>query len=196
MTELFVVASLLAVTGAVMLLLRLRRADAALDTAVAEWPTGDPTRRYLLESLRKTLDDDLLASADYQGWSDLTVECREQHDNCRHVDDLLRALSKDAAQDDLRSLETQTKRLYQLQASLNLSDARVAPMLDSQAERFRSLRFMDHVIQRVERVPSNAHLDRATMRPLTPGTRVRQPLGFILRGSDDRVLVKAKVNCR
>ena len=190
-----VLASLLQLALALIslsLLLRLWAAGRNLRMRTTA-PLGLP--RNTACALRDHLDEILLSSADRRGLAFLTVPARELHDPYRTVDELLIYLGTLVNDKGLPEREKLIKGLYQLQDAVELPDALteacLAPMLDE----IRRSQFMGKPVGRVDRVRRGELVNPAIMWPLSNGTRVRQPLGMVVRDNDGRVISKAKVLC-
>lgn len=175
-----------------MLLLRLGRAARGLRKQITA-PLG--LSRSTARALRDHLDEVLLSSADRRGLAFLKVPARELHDPYRTVGELLIQFGKLGGNRGLPEREKLVKGLYQLQDAVGMSDtltqACLAPLLDE----IRRSPFMGKPVGRVDPVRRGERVDPTLMWPLTNGTRVRQPLGLVVRDKDGRVISKAKVLC-
>ncbi len=130
-------------------------------------------------------DADRVWAADAQGVRALPVPHREVHDPYRTIGELLAALEGQ----QLAEPERRLKALYQLEGALGVAPTELHAAQDALVGR----RVMDQTIARIGVIEPGALVDRRTMRPLGPGSRVRQPLGAIGYSEDGRVLLKAKV---
>jgi hypothetical protein len=130
-----------------------------------------------------------------RGFEHRDVPHREQHDPYRPVGDLLRALPELHERADAPGRERFFKALFQLQGALGLPDAALDAVLEPVLRDLGGAPFLGVSIGAWERVRPGDALDRERMRPVTPGARVGQPLGLVLRGADGRLLSKAKVVC-
>ncbi len=173
--------------AALLLSLRIASARAAVRAATR---TGGPLAATLDEVLRRHGEVTLWPALGAGGIGDLAVRHRELHDPYRTLDELLATIAAFDAGDDRAELERTIKAVYQLQSTIGLGDPAVERLLDAPLSRLAASG--PHTIERVHR---GAHVDRATMFPLTEGTRVVQPIGVLVRNRDGRVVDRAKVFC-
>jgi hypothetical protein len=120
---------------------------------------------------------------DEAGVRGLDVLHREAHDPYRTVGDLLDQLP------EIDEPNRRLKALYQLHGALDFDAGTLRPDIDA----IVGTEVLGEKIARVETIEPGTLVDRSTMRPLGPGSSVRQPLGVIAYDADDRVLAKAKV---
>lgn len=113
----------------------------------------------------------------------LDVPHRETHDPYRSVGELLDYLP------EVEDPERRLKALYQLHGALDFDIATLRPDIEAMV----GTTVLGRPVVRVGTIEPGTLVDRATMRPLGPGSTVRQPLGVIAYDEDGRVLAKAKV---
>lgn len=186
--------SLLLFTTAFILYLRIGAASRDIQRM---GPTGsNPRLRGFASSLLEHIDLSFLPHADERGPMELEVRSREEHDNYRRVDELLRRIVGLAGQSDLSHREELVKTIYQLQDSLALEDDVTDRILTPIIRELMESSFLNSPIGAIETVRAGDYVDRATMWPLSSGTRVRQPLGVVIRDRQGKVLSRAKVFCK
>jgi hypothetical protein len=183
-----------------LLWLRLRGAGHEVEGILSESPRpgdagadGAAFLPRLRDTLSRHIATTLLPAATHQGLASLPIPGREIHDPYSTAADLLSFLrtQKTSVSDHDRAI----KAIYQLQQALGLSEVDTISLLEPLFGSLLRLRVLDRPIARVTTVAVGALVDRVTMWPLTPGTRVRQPLGVVLWDKKGTVLGKAKVLC-
>lgn len=190
MTLLAALFSALAVMAA-LLLIRLYAASRRLRTLLRRLDVPSDTAR----AVTGHLDALMLSRGDHRGPACLEIPAREPHDPYRSVEELLDCLETLAEQNELASREKLIKGLYQLQNALALPDALLRDCLQPILGEFKKASFMGRPVGRIECINRGDLLNTATMWPLSRGTRVRQPLGLVVRDAEGRIISKAKVLC-
>lgn len=87
------------------------------------------------------------------------------------------------------------KGLYQLQDAIGLPEPALQTFLQSIIVDLRKLGFVGEAVGDVEIIHAGDYLDSNKLWPLTPGTRVRQPLGIVIHNKYGEIISKAKVLC-
>lgn len=193
LVALFLISALLATAAATMLGLRLRAAGLQMEACL---PADIPgVLSGLAPTLRRHLATSLLPAADHRGPIHLPVRAREAHDPYRDVGALLDRIVQAARGEGLTDREELVKAIHQLQASLGLSTQELGRILGPVLTELKGARFLDKRVGEVEQVAPGTAIELDTMWPLSQGTRVRQPLGVVIRDTEGKVLSKAKVLC-
>ena len=195
MGGLLLVTSLAALTLLAILWGRLRAATGVVEFLERVTPDRLGYLGPLCREVRRSLDEGLLSPASGGGLSDLAVSSLEQGDPYGTVQELIAALPELARDRTLSGRESFVKALYQLQDTLDLSDEGMAAVLEPISRDMRGLALGERRVGSVELVPRGARVDTAHMWPINQGSKVRQPLGVVVRDEAGKVLGLAKVAC-
>lgn len=207
----------LAIAGAAMcaalLLVRLQQVDTELhellspilsgdawggEDTPAQGPSGEgpgTDRIALSHALRDHVRRELLPAADGIGLRSVPVRATEPHDAARNARDLLAHFVTLPRPREPREHEARIKALYQISHSFGLDDTCVQELLQPAMRDLLGEDWMGREVRAIERVSIGDTIDRETMWPLSTGTRVRYPIGVVIRGPDGKVLSRAKVIC-
>jgi len=192
------VAQSLLLASAWQLRRRLCRAAAAARSRSGDTAGGSPLAAALARILDEHADQSIAAPAAGDDLTARPVLSREPHDPYTTAAELVRFIQQQElrAADRLEQHERLLKAIYQLQDTLTLPEAALESCLEPAIARLRAARLGEAAVGAVERVRPGELVDRARMWPLSHGTRVRQPLGVVVRDTAGTILSRAKVLCR
>ncbi|MDW8267143.1 MAG: hypothetical protein RMJ52_17620 [Gemmataceae bacterium] len=187
--------SLLTATCAGLILTRLLQAQRNFRRRLTEHPVPDRLATCLARVLAYAVDTYLLTEHGGRGFGNIEVRFREAQDNVRNLQELVDMLIGNLRATKFADLERLTKCLYQLQYTLNLPMSILDDALRVLHDRMLADSYLGKPIGRLDMITPGMILDGKTMMPLTLGTHVKQPLGFVVFDSSGQVLSKAKVLC-
>ena len=193
MTVAFVCVALLSWVAAFVLWLRVRAAESEVDAMAP--PADDATGTAVRSALAAYLAE-LAPGGDHRGLEAIPVRAREPHDRERTVGDLVARIAHPDPPASPAAHEERMKSLLLLAHTLDLDAEETASLTEPARDAMIGADWLGRKVARADTVARGAVLDRETMWPLSSGTRVRVPLGVVIRDEHDKVLSRAKVYCR
>ena len=180
--------------AALMLASRIGAAQQRVRTLVFSDQEGEALP--LADVVCAHVDATIVGNVDHAGLSAVPIPFRESQDPYRTVDDLLAWLVRQEPTTTLKDHERRVRAVYHLAAALALPPHATQRILSPVIDDLRAARYMDRPVGDVSLVTRNALVDRRTMWPMTAGTRVRQPLGVVVKDTEGTVVSKARVACQ
>ena len=190
--ELVLSAHLVLLTAAGLLVARLRTARREL-IRLTPGRRDSPVGAAVYRAVARSIDESLLPDADYYGLASLPVLAREPHDDHADVAALIKCIADRPRARDVDGVQRLAKLLLQLAASLHLDAAETAELLAPVTGMVTGMKYHDREVATVDRIAKGDAVDRAVMTPITPGARVRWPIGVVLRDGEGDVISRAKV---
>jgi hypothetical protein len=137
----------------------------------------------------------LLFDADSDSLASLRVQSRESQDPYINLEELISHLIVLLDRRPSYDWQELIKGLYQLQDAIGLPEPALHACLQSIIVDLQKLGFLGEAVGEVEIIYAGDYFDSKKMWPLTPGIRVRQPLGIVIHNQDGEIISKAKVLC-
>ncbi|OAD18834.1 hypothetical protein THIOM_005562 [Candidatus Thiomargarita nelsonii] len=150
----------------------------------------------LSHKLQEHWDETLFSEVNSTGFFAMPIKSREQHDSYRTLGEILNYIAELSQNQQFSAKEHLIKALYQLQETTGLPDSIFQACLQPVLNELQNARFMGKKVGQIEQISRGIVVDSKSMWPLNRGTRVRQPLGVVVRDSEGKIISKAKVFCR
>jgi hypothetical protein len=173
-----------------------RRLKTAEDELASIWngAADKELRSAVMDYCRSAVQSDLLAAASSRGIGSIPVRYRNHQDRFRTVGELMSEMAAKSGSRSYADLVRMVRWFYQLDYSL----------VASSQQRDRVLMLLERLLQangtqgigRIERVKSGQRNDPQIMMPVSNGTHVEQPFGFVVYSKDGGLMSRAEVLCR
>lgn len=180
-----------------LVLLRLQKCDRELVELLGDDGSirGNSDRGIVFSAVIDHIESSLLPDANGDGLASIPVRATEPHDRHKNARELLQRIASMEPPCEPRDHEARIKALFQVGHSFGLHRSTVDRLLESALEDVIGQDWMGKQVSSVEQVELGDTIDRETMWPLSMGTRVKYPLGVVIRDQDGKVLSRAKVLC-
>ena len=175
------------------------RRHKALTSAVGGSDWNHPVLLTLRKMLLSLAEPSWIGSGRYRSIETIVPKV-EEADGAQTIQTLLKQIATDCrttfeGEIKLAQLEQFTKSVYRLQIPFGLSDAAMADVFAAAIERVKGSVLLRQKVERVELIKTGARVSDKTMWPLTPGLRVKQSFGLVLKTEAGDVLSRAKTHC-
>ena len=180
----------------VVLYRRLANTDRQVGEMLGAGEQGDnilqATTSLMQDEVWESCSPDILAEA----LEDVGKPLRIDQTKCIRIEDALRFLKAKCEENSVVALSDAFLAIYQLQCTLDISDARLKPSLDAIAQRLNGLEHEGKTVKNVHIIQRGEKIDTDTMWPFTSGGIVKQPLGAIIEFDDRSNFARARVLAR